>query len=177
MCFRPFSSSGVKIWKWSLWIASGLHQGHKYACHISGWTQQDIFVERLRHFTNITKPGADDPVVLILDDHHSHTKNLEVITVARENHVPIIRLPPHSTYRMQQLGVPFMPPFKTYYTQEITKWLRLNPGRVVLSYPVGELLVKAYIKAATMDTAINGFRKTWMLPPDRNVFKEFDFAA
>lgn len=158
-------------------LMNGTPPGSKYACHPSGWIQQDIFVEWLHHFISITKPSAEDPVVLILDGHYSHTKNLEVITVARENHVHIICLPPHSTHRMQPLDVAFMSPFKTYYTQEITNWLRLNPGRVVTGYQVGELFGKAYIKAATMDIAINGFRKAGMFPPDRNIFKEYDFVA
>lgn len=158
-------------------LMNGTPAGSKYACHISGWIQQEIFVEWLRHFIDTTKPSADDPVVLILDGHYSHTKNLEVIIIARENHVHIICLPPHSTHRMQPLDVAFMSPFKTYYTQEITNWLRLNPGRVVTGFQVGELFGKAYIKAATMETAINGFKKTGTFPPDRNVFKDHDFVA
>ncbi|XP_050293763.1 uncharacterized protein LOC126734264 [Anthonomus grandis grandis] len=180
MCF---SATGVYIAPFIIFPRKNMKMelingtGSKYACHISGWIQQEIFVEWFRHFINLTKPSSDDPVVLILDGHYSHTKNLEVITVARENYVHIICLPLHSTHRMQPLDVAFMSPFKTYYTQEITNWLRLNPGRVVTGYQIGELLGKAYIKAATMDTAINGFRKTGMFPPDRNIFKENDFVA
>lgn len=158
-------------------LMNGTPPGCQYACHISGWIQQDIFVQWLRHFINYTKPSSEDPVVLILDGHYSHTRNLEVINVARENFVNIVCLPPHSTHRMQPLDVAFMSPFKTFYAQEITNWLRLHPGRVVTTYQIGELFGKAYVRAATMETAINGFKKTGMFPPDRNVFKDYEFAA
>jgi len=46
------------------------------------------------HFIKHTKPTKEDPVILVLDRHYSHTRNLEVITLARENHVDIICLPP-----------------------------------------------------------------------------------
>ncbi|KAJ4431990.1 hypothetical protein ANN_20599 [Periplaneta americana] len=74
------------------------------------------------------KPSADDPALLILDGHFSHTKNIDVVDKARENHVDVICLPPHLTHKMQPLDVGFMGPFKTYYANEIETWLASNPG-------------------------------------------------
>jgi hypothetical protein len=71
-----------------------------------------------------------------------HTQDLEVITLARENHVDIICLPRHSSHKMQPLD--FMGPLKTFYCQEIEKWLRSHPGRVVTVYQIGELFGSAY---------------------------------
>jgi hypothetical protein len=121
------------------------------------------------------KPTKEDPVILILDGHHSHTRNYEVVKLGRENHVIIICLPPHSTHKMQPLDVAFMSPFKTYYAQEITNWLRQNPGRVVTVYQIGELFGKAYMRAATLETAIHGFRKTGLYPCNRDIFRAHDF--
>ena len=59
------------------------------------------------------------PVILVMDRHYSHTKNLEVIISARKNHVDIIFLPPHSSYKIQPLYKAFMGPQKTFYRQEI----------------------------------------------------------
>ncbi|XP_072398344.1 uncharacterized protein [Diabrotica undecimpunctata] len=66
-------------------------------CHVSGWVQADIFTRWLQHFIKFTKPSAADPVLLVLDGHYSHTRNL----------------PPHSTHKMQPLDVAFMAPLKT----------------------------------------------------------------
>ena len=76
-----------------------------------------------KHFVNFTKPSAEDPVLLILDGHYSHTRHLDVIKYAKEQHVAIICLPAHSSHKMQPLDVAFMHPLKTYYNEEIRMWL------------------------------------------------------
>lgn len=157
-------------------LMNGAPPSSIYACHQSGWIQQEIFVQWLHHFIEFTKPTEEDPVILILDGHYSHTKNLEVVNVARAHHVVIICLPPHSTHKMQPLDVAFMSPFKTYYAQEISQWLKQHPGRVVTVYQVAELFGMAYNRAATAETAVNGFRKTGMFPVNRNIFRDYDFA-
>ena len=48
-------------------------------------------------FHQTYKADKEDPVIFALDAHYSHTRSLEVITLARENHVDIICLPPHSS--------------------------------------------------------------------------------
>lgn len=150
--------------KMKIELMNGAPAGSIYACHQSGWIQQEIFVQWLHHFIKITKPTKGDPVVLILDGHYSHTKNLKVDNAARADHVVIICLPPHSIHNMQPLCVAFMSPFKTYYVQEISQWLKQHPGRVMTVYQVAELFGMAYNRAATVEIAINGFRKTGMVP-------------
>ena len=49
----------------------------------------------------------------------------------------IIFLPPHSNHKIQPLDKSFSPPSKTFYCQDIEKWLRSNPGRVVTVYQIG----------------------------------------
>lgn len=158
-------------------LMNGMPPGSTYACHSSGWIQQEIFVQWITHFITNVKPTRDDPVILIVDGHYTHTRNLEVITVARENNVHIVCLPPHSTNKMQPLDVAFMSPFKTFYAQEITSWLKQNPGRVVTVYQIGELFGRAYMRAAVVETAVNGFRKTGLFPVNRNIFREEEFVA
>jgi hypothetical protein len=45
-----------------------------------------------------------DPVIFVLHGHFSLTTNLEVITLAQENHADIICLPPHNSHEMQPIG-------------------------------------------------------------------------
>jgi hypothetical protein len=77
-------------------LMNGTPPGSIHACHHpSQWIQSEIFSKWLRHFSKHTKPTKEDPVILVLEGHYSHTRNLEVITLARENYVYIICLPPH----------------------------------------------------------------------------------
>lgn len=101
--------------------------------------------------------------------------NLDVILAARENFVTIVCLSPHCTDRMQPLDKAFMSPFKTYYTEEIERWLKHNPGRKVTIYQIGELFGRAFLKAASYQTAVNGFRATGLFPVNRDYFTEADF--
>jgi len=67
------------------------------------------------------KADKNDPVIQVPDGHYSHTRNLVIITLHRENHVHIICLPPHNSHKMQPLDKAFMGPLKTFYCQEIKK--------------------------------------------------------
>ena len=105
----------------------------------------------------------------------THTRNLKVITLARENRVDIICLPPHSNHKMQTLDKAFMGPLKTFCCQEIEKWLRSRPGRVVTIYQIGELFGNACRQATTGEIAANGFRATGLFPCDKNIFRPYNF--
>ncbi|XP_065668197.1 uncharacterized protein LOC136088417 [Hydra vulgaris] len=56
-------------------------------CHPSGWMQSDIFVTWFMHFVKHANPTEHEPVLLILDGHKTHTSNLKVINLARQNNV------------------------------------------------------------------------------------------
>ena len=120
-------------------LMDGAPPGSVSACHKSGWMQTEIFVEWFEHLVKHAKPTADDPILLILDGHSTHTKSLTLIDLARANHVFILCLPPHTTHRLQPLDVSFMKPLKTYLDQAITKWLRHHPGRVVTQFQLAAI--------------------------------------
>jgi hypothetical protein len=49
----------------------------------------------------------------------------------------VICLPPHTSHKTQPYDKVFMGPPKTFYWQEIEKWLRSNPGRLSPSTKLG----------------------------------------
>ena len=60
-------------------------------------------------------------------------------------------LPPHhSSHKTQPLDKAFIGALETFYCQEIGKWLRSHPGRVVTVYQIVELFGNAYKRAATV---------------------------
>lgn len=70
-----------------------------------------------------------------------------------------------------------MRPLSAFYDAEVSGWLRTNPGRVVSVFQIAKLFGNTFIKAATMSTAINGFRKTGIWPCNPNIFTDADFLA
>lgn len=55
--------------------------------HISdtGYINSELFVTWLKHFHSHVKPSIIDPVLLLLDGHTTHSKNLEALLFAKEN--------------------------------------------------------------------------------------------
>lgn len=157
-------------------LLDGAPAGTVAVCHSSGWMQQHIFTEWMRHFIQCVKPNKESPVLLVLDGHVTHTKNIDAIELARDNGVIMLCLPPHCTHRLQPLDVGFMGPISTFYSQEIQLWLRNHPGRIVTQYQIASLFGAAYNRAATMQNAISAFAKTGVSPFNPNIFCEADFA-
>jgi len=85
----------------------------------SGWIQTKVSTKWFDHFLHCIKPSADDPVLLIVDGHYSHTKTLDVMNKVWEHSVAIVSLPQHSKHKMQLPDEGFIEPLKTYYAQEI----------------------------------------------------------
>ena len=158
-------------------LLDGAPPGSIAECHPSGWMQTSIFTNWMTHFINFTKPSAADPVLLILDGHTTHTRNLEALLMAKNNHVHIICLPPHTTHRLQPLDVSLMFPISAFYEQEVRRWMREHPGRQVTMFQVARLFGPAFLRACTPMNAINGFRKTGIHPLNPEVFGNEDFAA
>lgn len=97
--------------------------------------------------------------------------------MAREAGIRMISLPPHTTHRLQPLDVAFFGPLGTYYDEAARTWMRQHPGRAVTSWQVAELFGSAYCKAASVGTAVSGFRASGLWPLDIGVFSDCDFAA
>src|SRR6218665_2909774 len=140
-------------------LMDGSPPGSICVCHPSGWMQMEIFSQWFDHFVSCSGASKTNPVLLILDGHSTHVRNLDVINKAWDHGVVIICLPPHCSHKMQPLDVSFMKPLSTYYNAEVSKWLRNDPGRTVSTFQVAQLLTPAFQKAATALTAANGFRK------------------
>lgn len=157
-------------------LLDGAPTGTVAVCHPSGWMQQHIFTEWLRHFISYVKPTKESPVLLILDGHATHTKNIDAIELARDNGVHMLCLRPHCTHRLQPLDVGFMGPLSTFYSQAVQTWLRNHPGRVVTQFQIALLFGSAFERAATMHNAVSAFKKTGIAPFNPNTFTDAEFA-
>jgi len=77
----------------------------------SGWMDRELFVVRyMKHFMCFTQPSETDSLLVILDGHQSH-KSLELIELARRNHVTLVTIPPHTSQGFpygRNIYVPYM---------------------------------------------------------------------
>ena len=158
-------------------LKDGVPSGSIVVNNDSGWMDSDMFKRWLMHFQAHVGSTKDKPVLLILDGHASHTKNVDAITFARDNGIVMMSLPPHTTHKLQPLDCAFFKPLKSNYNQAADKWMRNHPGRPITVYQICGLFGEAYVRSSTMSNALSGFAKCGIWPCNRNVFTDDDFAA
>ena len=103
-------------------LTRGASPGTVFKYQPSGSINCEIFMDWFEQYFSVTKPSASDPVLLIVDGYNSHSRKLHLTVKAREFHVAIICLPPHSTHKLQPLDKTFMAPLKHNYGEEIRCW-------------------------------------------------------
>lgn len=123
----------------------------------SSFINGDLFLDWLSHFKEHAKPSANNPILLILDNHASHC-SLKAVEFYRNNHIFALTLPPHSSHKMQPLDRSFFNSLKKSYAAECEKWLQNHPGRAITQYQVATIFTPAYLKAANATNAVVGFR-------------------
>ena len=157
-------------------LMKGAPSGAKGYASANGWMDNALFLKYLEHFIDFVRPCTENKILVILDGHQSH-KSLQVIDMARANHITIITLPPHTSHRLQPLDITFFGPLKSNYNKEIDRWMLNNPGKRVTDYDISEIFAPAYLKTVSAEKAANGFRVAGIYPFNPDVFQEEDFAA
>ena len=112
---------------------------------------------------------------MILDGHKTHTKNLTTIDYARDNGVVILSLPPHTSHKLQPLDRSFFKPLKSAFNAACSTWLQNHPGRRITVDKLGELFNTAYLKAATIENAVSGFKCTGIVPFNTEILPSSEF--
>ncbi|KAJ8915367.1 hypothetical protein NQ315_008254, partial [Exocentrus adspersus] len=129
-----------------------------YAASNRGWMESAIF---FKWFKDCFLPNApkERPLLIIYDGHSSHT-SIDLVELAIENNVTIIKLPPHTTHVLQPLDVAVFKSLKNSWEMEL--------GTLV------ELLSRIF---TNLDPEIikNGFRATGIYPLSKDIIKESIF--
>jgi DDE superfamily endonuclease len=143
----------------------------------TGYIDASLFVRWLIHFIDYVKPTVEKKVLILLDGHTTHSRNLEAVTLAQENGIIMLQLPSHTTHRLQPLDVGLFKPMQTYFDEAVRLFHVKNPWAAVTKYQICSLVNFAYGKAATLETAANCFRGTGIWPVNPLVFNDEDFAV
>ena len=144
-------------------------------CSRNGWIDTGLFLEYLKHFVAHTKCSKGSPVLLILDGHKTHKKSVASIDYARHNGVVLLSLPPHTSHKLQPLDRSFFKPLKAAFNAACSTWLKQHPGRRITVDQLGELFNAAYLKAATIENAVSGFKCTGIVPVNPDILPASDF--
>lgn len=155
-------------------LLDGAAPGTQGTCTDNGWINGPAFLEWLRFFIETVRPTSDKQIILVLDNHESH-KYLPALELASGNNVIFISLAPHTTHRIQPLDYCVYGPLKSYFEQAVATFQKTHAGRIINQNDIASLFSSAYMKAATAQNAIKGFKTTGLFPTDRYIFDESDF--
>ncbi|XP_039278688.1 uncharacterized protein LOC120350209 [Nilaparvata lugens] len=150
--------------------------GALYRCSHNGWSNEDLFHEWLEHFKKFCKPTAEDPVLLLLDNHGSHI-SLNTYNYCRLNHIHIVSIPPHTSHKIQPLDVSFYGPLKKSFNNECDKFMRANSYQKITPYDIAYIFNKAYMSVATLEKGVSGFKTTGIYPLNPKKFDDNEFTA
>lgn len=167
MCFLEFFFKDAFL--------SGAPNGSIGFAAKNGWMTQEIFLEVMKHVQKKTCASTENPILIILDNHESHI-SINLINFARENGIVMLTFPPHTSHRLQPLDVSVFSPFKNRCKAEFNSWVSKNPGKTISIYNVAGLSALAYDNSFTRQNILAGFKKSGIVPYDRNIFKEDEFA-
>lgn len=155
-------------------LTKGGPNGSIYHCSKSGWMTEELFLLWLNHFISFTKPSEQSPVLLIMDNHSTHT-TLAAYNLCKENNITVVTLPPHSSHRLQPLDVAFYGSLKGSFNKECDNFLRSHPHQKISIYDVVPIFNKAFSRIANIEKGISGFASTGIFPIDPEKFND-DFS-
>lgn len=141
----------------------------------SGWMNSELFVRTMEHFIKHTQSSKENPSLLIMDNYEAHIC-LDAITLAKENGVTILTVPPHSTGKLQPLDVAIFRPFKIAYNAAVDSWLMRNAGKTFSIYEVAQSIKEAHLKSMTPANICSAFECTGIYPFNKDIFTDLDFA-
>ena len=140
--------------------------GTTYATTPSGWMESGVFEEWFCtiFLEDVKKEHAGEPIILLFDGHGSHM-TYKTASLARENNVTIICLPPHSSHALQPLDVAVFKPLKAKWREILKMWARESRLTNVDKTTFPHLLSKLWTKLDPQ-LAVSGFRGAGIVPLD-----------
>ncbi|XP_023310002.1 uncharacterized protein LOC108904856 [Anoplophora glabripennis] len=142
----------------------------------SGWMTGDLFIKTLEHIVKHTSCNKENKILLLMDNHESHT-TLAAILYARENGIVLLSFPPHTSHKLQPLDVGVYGPFKGKCAVSLNDWMSNNPGKTVSVKHIARITKKPYLEAFTPSNITNAFEKTGIWPHNSSPFNDEDFDA
>ncbi|XP_054259796.1 uncharacterized protein LOC128984492 [Macrosteles quadrilineatus] len=157
-----FKSSNCTIR--SEWKSDKCYPRTTYDSSESGWMTSETFFSYMK---NVFIPGApaERPLLIIVDGYLSHL-SVDVIKLAFDNKLVLIKLPAHTTDQLQPLDKVMFRSLKEAFNRRLIKWQRENYGFTYRKCDLVEVIGDAW-PAMTTQNVLKGFQATGFFDPSR----------
>ncbi|XP_072400688.1 uncharacterized protein [Diabrotica undecimpunctata] len=156
---------------WDQWTASRGTEflDTTYAATPKGWMETTVF---RNYFENsfLKFIGSERPVLVIYDGHASHL-GADVINIAVENHITILKLPPHTSHVLQPLDLCVFKSLKTRWDAKLVEWQRRNVGAAVTKSMFSKMIGEIW-QETRPEILVSGFIKAGIVPLNRNIIQQ-----
>jgi hypothetical protein len=115
------------------------------------------------------KQVKERPLLMIVDGHSTHV-NLQARKLARENNVSILKLPSHTSDRLQPLDINCFSPLKNNWNKKLISRQRKNDFHVLSKSDLVDLVCSVWHRSLTPSNIKAGFLKSGIFPVDRSKY-------
>ena len=102
--------------------------------------------------------------------------SLQVIEVARCNDMHLLCLPAHTTHLLQLLDVGGFRSLKSNFSKACKEYLAANPGQVITTNHLAQLLAQAWPHAVTPVNIMSGIKKCGIYPLNPGEISDWQLA-
>lgn len=157
---------------WDEWTTDEGYPGTAYAATSNGWMETAVF-EAFFEKVFLKTVGEKRPILLIYDGHATHV-GINIIKMAREANITIMKIPPHTSHLLQPLDLAVNKSFKDRWDAALIKWQRLNIGKQIPKKEFAKILGQIW---TSLDPAIcaAGFKKAGIYPLNKYAVPEDKF--
>jgi hypothetical protein len=151
---------------YSSWRGTSAPENTTYAISKKGWMTTAIFKE---WFAKFLLRVHHRPLLIIFDGHASHV-GLDVISLARDADVSLLRLPAHTSHVLQPLDISCFGPLKTKWNKSLIKEQRQNGHKTLSKSQFVDLVCNVWEQSLTKENVQSGFNSRGIFPVDRTKF-------
>lgn len=154
-------------------LRANLPSNYKLFYSKNGWVNSDIFFKYMKHFIENTQPTSGSPVLLLYDNHSSHLAD-NVIQLAKQSHVHILTIIPHSSHVLQPLDVGFNRGFKLCFSDMVYAWMKKNQDKPFMLKETLNIIKNTFEKCVqNKSTGPNSFKKCGIYPLDKTALNTY----
>uniref|UniRef100_A0A2C9KBT1 HTH CENPB-type domain-containing protein n=1 Tax=Biomphalaria glabrata TaxID=6526 RepID=A0A2C9KBT1_BIOGL len=129
----------------------------------NGLITSAFFFSWLKHIFIPSTKQLPKPILLLVDDHISHTSFLEISPICSQNNIILYCLLPHASDIIQPLNQTFLGTFKPAWSDALKQHVA-NTGKGVKLESFAGVLKSVWNKVATPEIASDSFRAAGIFP-------------
>jgi hypothetical protein len=148
------------------WKGHNVIDGVMYAKSENGWMTKEIFTS---WFAKFIERVTERPLLLLFDGHSTHL-GMEIIQLARQSDVCILKLPSHTSNLLQPLDVACFHPLKQAWDEGLVSHQRKNGFASISKSVFVDILSSIWNEKLNASNIRSGFLKTGIFPLDPNKF-------